>query len=232
MKFPYKIRWQFVGSIDGIILFDVTASSVVISQMLELICICSHYTGRSLPHISISIPPTNDHFIVKISLRWKTQLWIRWFFSQACELAATSPHSLQNPKGSTGRRCRGVNAVFGESRCGFTRGWNEGIFVKYLVWRFFFLKNARFWKYWNTWHHLDVELVEQQTSTATHQQDTVTATLYRTIKWWNMWEHIALSRVFLPVFIPQLEADNLTRDQNSVKQWGRVHRSKRWLPGD
>ena len=26
MKFPYKIRWQFVGSIDRLILFDVTAS--------------------------------------------------------------------------------------------------------------------------------------------------------------------------------------------------------------
>lgn len=119
--------------------------------------------------------------------------------------------------------------------------WVSMWFYEGLKWRnlcqvlglaIFFLKNARFWKYWNTWHHLDVELVEQQTSTATHQQDTVTATLYRTIEWWNMWEHIALSRVFLPVFIPQLEADNLTRDQNSVKQWGRVHRSKRWLPGD
>ena len=54
MLFPYKIRWQFVGSIDRLILF-VTASSVVINQMLELICICSHYTGRSLPHIFIYI---------------------------------------------------------------------------------------------------------------------------------------------------------------------------------
>ena len=29
--------------------------SVVINQMLEHICICSHYTGRSLPHIYIYI---------------------------------------------------------------------------------------------------------------------------------------------------------------------------------
>ncbi len=128
------------------------------------ICICKRvYTTF--------IPPTNDHLIAQNS--WKNNTEFKDFPARHVNWRPQVLILYRIQKDQQVGRCgrsRQRRPFWWGKRCGEPQGAEIfGIFVKvcrYLSWRF-----ASFWKYWNTSHHLDVELVEQQTGTATHQED-------------------------------------------------------------